>query len=427
MSKERAGRALDRILSATDEIRSAEIRQSVALADLAESYSVDLDTLIPELAEKTIHPGGDGTPGVSEFLCLELGPALGVSRRTALNMVAGVLNLKHRHPRTWDSFLRGLVPRWHADILVDMTSGLGAPAAAWVDERIARQVGRLSLQRLKRLTKGWVAQADPQLAAEQEALARQGRRVHFGNDLSGTTDMWASLASRDAAALNRTLCELAVAMGESGDERSHDQRRAAALGMLSDPAAALSWLTGSTTTTETVGARRSSRGRTIVYVHLAEETLVDPESGVARIAGFGPLTMASLPEFLAGTHVTIRPVVDDSRIAPVDSYEIPEQLRDAVVRGSPFEAFPYTSTSSEHLDLDHIVAYKFGHLWEPRQTSVNGLAPLARLVHRGKTLGAWKVQRKGLGELCWTSPLGRSYIVGPRGTRPSAAMIRRRE
>ncbi len=427
MSKDRAGRALDRILAATDEIRSAEIRQSVGLADLAESYSVDLDTLIPELAEKTIHPGGDGTPGISEFLCLELGPALGVSRRTAFNMVAGVLNLKHRHPRTWDSFLRGLVPRWHADILVDMTSGLGAPAAAWVDERIARQVGRLSLQRLKRLTKGWVAQADPQLAAEQEASARQGRRVYFGNDWSGTTDMWASLASRDAAALNRTLGELAVAMGESGDERSHDQRRAAALGMLSDPAAALSWLTGSTTTTETVRARRSSRGRTIVYVHLAEETLVDPESGVARIAGFGPLTMASLPEFLAGTHVTIRPVVDDSRIAPVDAYEIPEQLRDAVGRGSPFEAFPYTSTSSEHLDLDHIVAYKFGHLWEPLQTSVNGLAPLARLVHRAKTLGAWKVRREGLGELCWTSPLGRSYIVGPRGTRPSAAMIRRRE
>ncbi|MGV8845181.1 DUF222 domain-containing protein [Tessaracoccus sp.] len=427
MNKAGAGAALDRILLATDEIRSAEIRQSVALADLAESYSVDLDTLIPQLAEKTIHPGEDGTPGVSEFLCLELGPALGVSRRTAFTMVAGVLNLKHRHPRTWDSFLRGLVPRWHADILVDMTSGLGAPAAAWVDERIARQVGRLSLQRLKRLTRGWVAQADPTLAAEREALARQGRRVHFGNDSGGTTDVWASLASRDAAALDRTLSELAVAMGESGDERSHDQRRAAALGMLSDPAGALSWLTGSTTSTETGGARRCSRGRTIVYVHLAEETLVDPESGVARIDGFGPLTMESLPEFLAGTHVTIRPVVDDSRIAPVDSYEIPEQLRDAVGRGSPFEAFPFTSTSSEHLDLDHIVAYKFGHLWEPRQTRVNGLAPLARLVHRAKTLGAWKVRSRGLGELCWTSPLGRSYIVGPRGTRPSAAMIRRRE
>lgn len=433
MSIEQANRALDRILAATDAIRSAEIRQSVALADIAESYSVELDTLVPELAEKTIHPGDEGTPGVSEFLCLELGPAMGVTRRTAFNMVAGVLNLKHRHPRTWDSFLRGLVPRWQAEYLVGMTGGLTAPAAAWVDEQIARHVGRLSFQRLKRLTRGWVAQADPPLAAEREASARHGRRVVFGDAFSGTTDMWASLGSRDAAALDRTLGELAVAMGESGDERSHDQRRASALGMLSDPAKALWWLTGTSvateaiTSTDTARERRSSRGRTVVYVHLAEETLVDPESGVARIEGFGPLTTASLPEFLSGTRVTIRPVVDDSRIAPVDAYEIPEQVRDAVRRGSPYEAFPYTATGSEHLDLDHIVAYRFGHLWEPRQTSVTGLASLGRVLHRAKTLGAWKVRRTAVAELCWTSPLGRRYTVGPRGTRPADSMLRRRE
>ncbi len=426
MDKAQAGRTLDRILAATDEIRSAEIRQSIALADLAETYSVELDTLIPELAEKTIHPGDDGTPGVSEFLCLELGPALGVSRRTAFNMVAAVLNLKHRHPRTWDSFLRGLVPRWQADVLVDMTSGLSASAAAWVDDRIARHVGRLSFQRMKRLTKGWVAQADPQLAAEEEASAREHRGVRFGPDMSGTTDMWASLASRGAVALDKTLSDLAVAMGESGDQRTHDQRRSAALGILSDPAAALSWLTDTTSTTAG-GVRRASRGRSIVHLHLSQETLVDPESGVARVDGFGPLTVKTLPEFLAGTNVTVRPVIDDSRITPVDSYEIPEALRDAVRRGSPFEAFPFTSTTSDHLDLDHIVAYKFGHLWEPRQTSVHGLAPLARLVHRAKTLGAWKVRRTGLAELCWTSPLGRTYIIGPRGTRPSGSVMRRRE
>lgn len=431
MDKGQANRTLDKILAATDDIRSAEIRQAVALAELAETYSVDMDSLIPELVEKTIHPGGDGTPGVSEFLCLELGPAMGVSRRTAFTMVAEILNLKYRHPLTWDSFLRGLVPRWQAEALATLTSGLAASAAAWVDERVARQVGRLSFQRLKRLTRGWVAQADPQLAADREVAAREARQVVFGSDLAGTTDMWASLASRDAMALNRTLSELAVAMGESGDERSSDQRRAAALGLLSDPAAALSWLTRaaapeSSPATAPSREPRTRRGRTVVYVHLAEETLVDPESGVARIEGFGPLTMESLPEFLAGTRITVRPVVDDSRIAPVDSYEIPEQLREAVRRGSPFEAFPFSSGSSEHLDLDHIVAYRFGHLWELGQTSLAGLAPLARLVHRAKTLGVWRLRRVGLAELYWTSPLDRQYVVGPRGCRPSESMVRRR-
>lgn len=267
MSKEQANRALDRILAATDEIRSAEIRQAVALADIAESYSMELDTLVPELAEKTIHPGDEGTPGVSEFLCLELGPAMGVTRRTAFNMVAGVLNLKHRHPRTWDSFRRGLVPRWQAEYSVGMTGGLTAPAAAWVDERIARRVGRLSFQRLKRLTRGWVAQADPSLAAEQEASARHGRRVVFGDAFSGTTDMWASLASRDAAALDRTLGELAVAMGESVDGRSHDQRRATALEMLSNPATALRWLTGTS-----IAAEATIPTKTTTSTHMARKT-----------------------------------------------------------------------------------------------------------------------------------------------------------
>lgn len=69
MGKQQANEVLDRILSATDAIRSAEIRQAVALADLAETYSVEMDTLVPELAEKTIRPGDDGTPGVSAVGC----------------------------------------------------------------------------------------------------------------------------------------------------------------------------------------------------------------------------------------------------------------------------------------------------------------------------------------------------------------------
>ena len=110
----------------------------------------------------------------------------------------------------------------------------------------------------------------------------------------------------------------------------------------------------------------------------------------------------------------------------LDSYEIPEQIRDAVHRRIPVEAFPYSSRTSSSLDLDHVARYRFGHLWEPGQTSVAGLAPLSRLVHRAKTLGAWKLQNLGRAEFQWTSPLGHTYLVGPRGARPPESMIRRR-
>ena len=426
MHEGRGGDALDGVIRATEDIRSAEVRQALALAELAETYSVGVATLVEELAERFTGTGEDGTPGFSEFLTLELGAALGISQRAALGRVCSVLNLKHRHPLMWDSFQRGLIPRWQADVLVGLTAGLGARAAAWVDERVSRSAGRVSFQRLKKLTSAWVAQADPALAAERELSSRRRRRVVFGSDDGGSTEVWASLASRDALALDKTLSQLACAMGDAGDERSLGERRASALGMLSDPATALSWLAGEGPGASATRRGGNPRGRTVVYVHLAEETLVDPVSGVARIEGFGPLTVATLPEFLAGTNVTVRPVVDDSRIQPVDSYEIPEQIRDAVRRRMPVEVFPFSSRSSAGLDLDHVVRYRFGHLWEPGQTRVAGLAPLTRLVHRAKTLGAWKLENLGRAEFQWTSPLGRAYLVGPRGARPPESMIRRR-
>ncbi|WP_460766029.1 hypothetical protein [Mariniluteicoccus flavus] len=45
-----------------------------------------------------MNPGGPGTPGVAEFLALELGPALHLSPESAHTLIADVLNLRHRLP-----------------------------------------------------------------------------------------------------------------------------------------------------------------------------------------------------------------------------------------------------------------------------------------------------------------------------------------
>lgn len=432
MDRDVVHEAFERLVDAEADLRAAEIRQAIALADLAESYWVDVDTLIPELAEKTIHPGEEGTPGVSEFLTLELGPALGMTRRSAFELVAGVLNLKHRHPETWDAFCTGEVRRWQAIKLTELTAGLSADAAGWVDDQIGRHVGRIAFSRLAALTRGWVAQADAELARKREDEGRRMRRVSVGRPQDGTTEIYACLAARDALALDTTMRELACAMGEAGDERSLDQRRASALGLLADPARALAWLTDGPPPVDGspvagAGRRRNPRGRTVVYVHLSEETLVEPATGVARIDGLGPLTTATLPEFLSGTNVTVRPVVDDATIAPVDAYEVPGYLRDVVMRQQVAEAWPFGSSSSQRLDLDHIVPYARDAARGSGQTAVTNLAPLSRTVHRAKTLGAWKVRRRPSGDLEWVSPLGNRYIVGPYGTRPPYSYERRLE
>ncbi|MCC2592985.1 13E12 repeat family protein [Tessaracoccus sp. OS52] len=237
--KQVANEALAQVERARETIRIAEIRESIAVAELAETYSVGVDTLVEALVEKSVHPGDDGTPAVSEFLGLELGAALGLSRRSALLLVADVLNLKHRHPHLWDAFCRGLIPRWQAVKLTELTSALALEAAQWVDVQLARRAGRISFQRMKRLARGLVAQADPALQQEREELAQHGRGVHFGHPDAGTTHMYASVEALDARRLEQTLGDLACAFGSAGDERSRDERLASALGLLADPAEAL--------------------------------------------------------------------------------------------------------------------------------------------------------------------------------------------
>ncbi len=45
------------------------------------------------------------------------------------------------------------------------------------------------------------------------------------------------------------------------------------------------------------------------------------------------------------------------RIAPVDGYEIPDRMREAVHLTSPADAFPYASSVSRRTDLDHTKPY----------------------------------------------------------------------
>lgn len=415
--KQVANEALTQVQRAQERIRLGEVEQAVALVDLALAYRVEVDTLIGELQDAYVRPGNDGTPLVSEFLALELSAATGTTQRTALNLVAEVLDLKYRHPALWDAFCAGLIPRWQAVKLTELTIALDVAAAHWVDEQLAPRVGRVSFPRLQRIGRGLVARADPELRKRQEEDLRQDRTVRFGKPEAGTTDMYASLEARDARALDDTINQIARSMGRAGDARTREQRRASALGLLADPAAALDWLNGSAATPgQTTKASGARRGRAVVHVHLAAGTIADPDSGVARIEGFGPLTTGSLPEFLTGSNVTVRPVVDDALIAPVDSYEIPERIRDAVHRRHPVENFPFSSRGSRSLDLDHLDRYRHGADWEPGQTGTHNLTPLSRRVHRAKTAGAWHVMETSTGHYAWRSPLGREYVIDLDGT-----------
>ena len=131
---------------------------------------------------------------------------------------------------------------------------------------------------------------------------------------------------------------------------------------------------------------------------------------MARVERSGPALLDWLGDLLGDRRITVRPVLDVDRLAPVDSYEIPGPMRRAIRGREPYDSFPgSTRSSTRGCDLDHTSAYQPGG--PPGQTRLDNLSPLSRRAHRAKTHGGWVVHQVVPGVLVWRSPGGYVYLV----------------
>ena len=101
------------------------------------------------------------------------------------------------------------------------------------------------------------------------------------------------------------------------------------------------------------------RPRVVLYFHLAEAALSEA-GGLVRPEHGEPMSVTELHDFLAdtGCKVTVRPVITPADTAPVDGYEIPSRIREAVRLRTIVDVFPYGSCASAGMDLDHTIAYR---------------------------------------------------------------------
>jgi hypothetical protein len=154
-------------------------------------------------------------------------------------------------------------------------------------------------------------------------------------------------------------------------------------------------------------------------VHVAQETVAGDDSyPVARAEDIGPATLQQVKEWLNRCDISVRPVVVPAAAEPVDSYEIPDRLREAVHLASPADAFPFASSVSRRTDIDHTEPYvPTERGGPPGQTAIGNLAKLTRRHHRLKTHGRWQVKQPFPGVLIWRSPRGRMFLVDRTGTR----------
>jgi hypothetical protein len=103
---------------------------------------------------------------------------------------------------------------------------------------------------------------------------------------------------------------------------------------------------------------------------------------------------------------------------PVTAYETPASMREAVHLITGGDVYPYASSTSRRLDLDHVQPYRPpDHGGPPGQTRPGNLAPLTRFHHRLKTYAGWQVREPFPGIYLWRAPHGSIFLVDHTGTR----------
>lgn len=370
-------------------------------------------------AEHLREVGDDGTPAIAEFAAREIGFALHTSPATAARRVTTVLNLQYRLPRLWDAVLAAQVPLWRAADITDHTHELTQPQARWVDEQLDGQIPHLGRTRLRRLLEGLVAVAAPQLVQQRQDAAIHNRIVDISPVLSdGTREVAARLWAADAAMLTETLTQLSDALKRHGSTATADQRRADAFALLATPQRAADLLAGHPT---------APQRRAVVYVHLSADTLTRrPAQAIARVENTAPYAATALGHLLHNCQVQIRPILHPDRIAPVDAYEIPDRIREAVILAQPVENYPYSSRAARHCDLDHTQPWQPDG--PPNQTRTDNLTPLSRTTHRAKTHARWRYTTHADGHTHWISPAGQRLTITPTGlTAPPGATVQHRQ
>ena len=79
---------------------------------------------------------------------------------------------------------------------------------------------------------------------------------------------------------------------------------------------------------------------------------------------------------------------------------------------TPADTFPFASSLSPTMQVDHTIPYDEGGV-----SGVGNYGPMTTRHHRIKTHGGWQVQQPFPGIYLWRDPHGAHYLVDHTGTR----------
>jgi len=411
-------------------IEALEATSAVLLARVVEAYEWPAGVPVPD------RPDGYGAQHIGGRvfgmdLTSELAVANGSSEAGAAYLISEVADLTTKLPRCWSTVTDGTAPLWLARRVVEACAGLDDDGWALVDEAVAPCLGTVGRHTLARVLRAAVMEADPEGAlrhAQRDATDRYVRtRGDEADPLAGYVS--ARLDRADTIFLDAMVQRIADVLAEQGDAGTLDQRRAKALGVLANPAAAVQLIGVPTTRgmdpvpiTEADKAAfvaaaaplaKAWTPKVQVVVHLSADSIAEAHL-LARVVDAGPVLTDQIARITQGCVVRVTPAIHIGGAGvAVDSYEIPQRIRDEVLLRDIHDRFPWSSIESGRLDLDHTIP------WEPgrkHQTRPDNLGPLSRRAHRVKTHAGWRLDQPHHGEFIWHTGAGQTIRVDFAGS-----------
>ncbi|QIX26226.1 HNH endonuclease [Nocardioides sp. JQ2195] len=338
----------------------------------------------------------------------EFALAIGMSHEAGDRLIHESMELRHRLPLVWERLARGELTAWRARRIAQMTIGHPDDVAAHVDAAVVQVAHKVGLITLERLIDEAMLVLYPEQREQQQLEELDKRHVTLDSNFShtGLARMQISGEMKDVLDFNDKINQISQILHSLGVPESHEVRRAMAIGILADPAAALDLINGTTI------SRKPSKKMTLV-VHLSRDA-IEGTYIVGRLEkGRVPLLVPQIREWAGrgDTHLTVTPVIDLSEHENVEQYELPDRLKLRIDARDHVCVFPFCNRVATRCDHDHTIPFHEGGA-----SCECNVAALCRRHHRMKTHRGWSYSVLELGTYLWLSPAGRSYFRDNTGS-----------
>ncbi len=354
-----------------------------------------------------------------EQTAAEVAAAMNLSPIAAAYLVSDAEALDKRLPKVAALLAEGRTDWRTVRLIISRTDLVtDEKLIAKLDQSLAALIGNWhgwSRQRIVNAVDAAVRTTDPDAARERRIAAEDDRHIGINASDNGMAEIYGSVAAAAATAFDRRLSQLAKQVCPA-DPRTLDQRRADALGALTD-GRGLACACGQKDCPTKVGDHDSDRDRAgaqvVINVVASDQTVHANGSQPGYLEGYGVIDAEQVRQLAAAASLLVaNPLTspaDALRYQPSAALERAIRCRDLTCR------FPGCSRPAIVCDIDHTIPFNHQNPAAGGLTIAENLKCLCRQHHRLKTFGGWRDKQLADGTVVWLSPSGRSYRTSPAG------------